>query len=53
MQKVEGSSPFIRFKEPAGNGGFFCWRTVIAWWLLPPAVIGLLALSFQRAIRVA
>jgi hypothetical protein len=30
-----------------------CWRTVIAWWLLPPAVIGLLALSFQRAIRVA
>ena len=23
MQKVEGSSPFIRFREPAGNGGFF------------------------------
>jgi hypothetical protein len=23
MQKVEGSSPFIRFAEPAGNGGFF------------------------------
>jgi hypothetical protein len=23
MQKVEGSSPFIRFTEPAGNGGFF------------------------------
>ena len=22
MQKVEGSSPFIRFEEPAGNGGF-------------------------------
>jgi hypothetical protein len=22
MQKVEGSSPFIRFAEPAGNGGF-------------------------------
>jgi hypothetical protein len=22
MQKVEGSSPFIRFTEPAGNGGF-------------------------------
>jgi hypothetical protein len=24
MQKVEGSSPFIRFTEPARNGGFFC-----------------------------
>jgi hypothetical protein len=24
MQKVEGSSPFIRFRKPAGNGGFFC-----------------------------
>ena len=23
MQKVVGSSPIIRFKEPAGNGGFF------------------------------
>ena len=24
MQKVDGSSPFIRFSEsPAGNGGFF------------------------------
>jgi DNA-binding transcriptional MocR family regulator len=23
MQKVEGSSPFIRFTEPAGDGGFF------------------------------
>jgi hypothetical protein len=23
MQKVEGSSPFIRFTEPAGNGVFF------------------------------
>jgi hypothetical protein len=23
MQKVEGSSPFIRFQEPAANGGFF------------------------------
>jgi hypothetical protein len=23
MQKVEGSSPFIRSSEPAGNGGFF------------------------------
>lgn len=34
-------------------GSRACWRTVIAWWLLPPAVIGLLALSFQRAIRVA
>jgi hypothetical protein len=22
MQKVEGSSPFIRFVEPAGNGRF-------------------------------
>jgi hypothetical protein len=22
VQKVEGSSPFIRFTEPAGNGGF-------------------------------
>ena len=26
MQKVEGSSPFIRFTEPAGSGGFFCGR---------------------------
>jgi len=25
MQKVEGSSPFIRFAGPAGNGGFFRW----------------------------
>ena len=25
MQKVDGSSPFIRFTEPAGNGGFFLW----------------------------
>ena len=24
MQKVEGSSPFIRSKKPAGNGGFSC-----------------------------
>jgi hypothetical protein len=23
MQKVEGSSPFIRLRKPAGNGGFF------------------------------
>ena len=23
MQKVDGSSPFIRFQNPAGNGGFF------------------------------
>ena len=23
MQKVEGSSPFIRFGKPAGNGGFW------------------------------
>ncbi len=23
MQKVEGSSPFIRFKDAAGNGGSF------------------------------
>jgi len=23
MQKVDGSSPFIRFTEPAGNSGFF------------------------------
>ena len=22
MQKVEGSSPFIRFTAPPGNGGF-------------------------------
>ena len=22
MQKVEGSSPFIRSKKPPGNGGF-------------------------------
>jgi len=25
MQKVEGSSPFIRFAEPAGNGRVFLW----------------------------
>jgi len=24
MQKVEGSSPFIRSSEAAGNGGFSC-----------------------------
>jgi len=24
MQEVVGSSPIIRFTEPAGNGGFFC-----------------------------
>jgi hypothetical protein len=24
MQKVVGSSPIIRFAEPAGNGGFLC-----------------------------
>jgi hypothetical protein len=27
MQKVEGSSPFIRFAEPAGNGGFSLEKT--------------------------
>ena len=26
MQKVEGSSPFIRFEKPDGNGGFFVGR---------------------------
>jgi hypothetical protein len=26
MQKVEGSSPFIRFTEPAGNGRVFFWK---------------------------
>ena len=25
MQKVEGSSPFIRLIKPPGNGGFFYW----------------------------
>ena len=38
-------------QDPA-LGSRACWRTVIAWWLLPPAVMGLL-LSFQRAIQVA
>ena len=28
MQKVEGSSPFIRSREPAGNGGFLMLITV-------------------------
>jgi quinol monooxygenase YgiN len=32
MQKVEGSSPFIRSKKPAGNGGFLLSRT----WLSRP-----------------
>jgi hypothetical protein len=26
MQKVEGSSPFIRFKKPPETGGFSCAR---------------------------
>src|SRR6185312_11705915 len=29
MQKVEGSSPFIRSSKPAGNGGFFVFSDVV------------------------
>jgi hypothetical protein len=27
--------------------------TVAAWWIMPPAVVGLLALSIRRAVRQA
>jgi len=41
MQNVEGSSPFIRFTEPAGNGGFF--------YALSLTPIGLLRQAGERA----